>query len=251
MDLCINTLLEHVDAAAQPSIDRVIGFSADGSAVTLINVHGEAMPRSCDRSDLDQQVAAGDLRLLNKDPHVELSTYKDEIPESHRKRRDRAWSLIKPIIELPDGGAFKPKKRGPVINRVCRETGVSKWIVYMHLRRYWQGGLRRNALLPKFKNCGSPGKNRRCSEAKRGRRRNLTKLSGAPPGVNVTEEMRHLFRLGIKAFYENEELKLTLREAYDRTVERYFNKGYELVNGIYSPITPLAGEVPTFEQFRY
>jgi len=251
MDICINTLLEHVDAAAQPSIDRVIGFSADGCTVILINIHREAMPRGCDRSDLDQRVAAGEMRLLNKDPHADLSSCEDEIPESHRKRRDRAWSLIKPIIDLPDGGAFKPKKRGPVISRICRETGVSKWVVYMHLRRYWQGGMRRNALLPKFKNCGSPGKDRRWTEAKRGRRRDLTKLKGAPPGVNVTDEMRRLFRLGVKAFYEKEDPKLTLRGAYDRTIERYFNDGYRLVGGIYTPVTPLAGEVPTFGQFRY
>ncbi|HWD93550.1 MAG TPA: Mu transposase C-terminal domain-containing protein [Verrucomicrobiae bacterium] len=251
MDLCINTILERLDSSVEATVDRVIGFSADGGVVILIGTRGEVMPRNFTRAEIEDQLAAGQLRVMKSDPHADLSRREDEIPESHRIRRDRAWSLIQPIIELPDGGAFSPKQRGPVINRICRETGTSKWIIYMHLRRYWQGGLRRNALLPKFKNCGGPGKNRRWTEAKRGRRRKLTKLNGAPPGVNVTEEMRGLFRLGIKAFYENEELKLTLREAYQRTLERYMNRGYELVNDIYSPITPLASEVPTFEQFHY
>jgi hypothetical protein len=61
-----------------------------------------------------------------------------------------------------------------------------------------------------------------------------------PAGVNVTDETRHLFRLGVKAFYENEKhpVKRTLREAYRRTIERFFNVGFELINGICTPVTP-------------
>jgi hypothetical protein len=157
------------------------------------------------------------------------------------------------VIQLPDLDAFVARRRGKVIDQIYRQTGVSKWLIYQNLRRYWHGGQRPNAVLPRFVNCGGAGKVRRSSESKRGRPRNLTKSKNEPPGVNVTDEMRRLFRLGIKAYFEAEKdsAKRTLKESYHLTIERFFNKGYESVNGILIPVTPLACDVPTFEQFRY
>ena len=110
--------------------------------------------------------------------------------------------------------------------------------------------MRRNALLPRFNRSGGPGKERRSGESKRGRRK-LNQVNGA--GVNVTHEARKLFRLGIKTFYANPDdtVKRTLREAYDCTIQRYFSHDGKLIDGVWTKVTPPAGDVPTYEQFRY
>src|SRR5258708_30467595 len=195
MDLFKNMLLENVEVAAERKIDRILSISPQGSGVVLIQINGKnALSRFCPEVELEEQFKAGESRWLKSDPFADLSCPEETIPESHRQRRDKAWSLILPIIQMPCADAFDSQKRGPVIEEIHRKTGVSKWVIYRNLRRYWQGGLRKNALLPKFKNCGAAGKDRCSSDSKRGRPRNLTKLKGAPPGVNVNDQTSHLFR---------------------------------------------------------
>src|SRR5205085_843110 len=124
------------------------------------------------------------------------------------------------------------RKRGPVIKKISKSTGTSKRIIYLKLRRYWQGGQRKNTLLPRYENSGARGSSRKDTKKKRGRPRTLTRTKGAPPGVNVSEETKQLFRLGVRAFYTNKKnpIKRSLKEAYSRTLERFFNKSYDLGN---------------------
>jgi len=254
MDFYRNMLLENVGATAERKIDRILWIAPEGSAVVLVQVNDkDALPRNCTTIEIEELLKDGALRCLSSDPFADLSRDEENVSELHRKRRDKAWSIIAPIIELPGAGAFDPKKRGPAVKRISQATNTSKRIIYWYLRRYWQGGHRKNALLPKYKNSGAPGKNRQDTETKRGRPRNLTKLNGSPPGVNITTETRRLFRLGIKTYFENakDPTKRTLREAYRRTMERFFNDNFEIVNGIYTPVMPPVSDLPTFEQYRY
>src|SRR5438876_6662610 len=180
MELCVKMLLENVDATADRKIERVLWIAPEGTSIVLTQLNDRnALPRFCAKVELDEQFKVGQLRCLKSDPFADLSCDEETISESHRKRRDKAWSVIAPVIALPGAGAFDPRQRGPVIKRISQATRVSKRIIYWYLRRYWQGGLRKNALLPKFKNCGAGGKDRRSSESKRGRPRHLTKLKGA------------------------------------------------------------------------
>jgi putative transposase len=254
MDFYKNTLLEYIDATVERKIDRVLWISPEGSTVVLIQINDKhALPRFCKAAELDDLLKIGALRRLQSDPFSDPSRDEENIAESYQKYRDGAWSLIAPVIQMPGTDAFDRRKRGPTVEKIYRSTRTSKWLIYQNLRRYWQGGQTKNALLPKFKNCGAAGLDRRASKSKRGRPRNLTKINGSPPGVNITTETRRLFRLGIKTFFENtkDPTKRTLREAYRRTMERFFNNNFEMVNGIYTPVMPPVSDLPTFEQYRY
>ena len=129
----------------------------------------------------------------------------------------------------------------------------NKRIIYGYLRRYWQRGQTKNALLPDYARCGAPGVERTKhtpGEPKRGGP-TREKLAGrGQTGVNVDETAKEYFRRGIKLFYETRE-KRPLQKAYRLTLARFFNKGFEPRNGALVPILPLANEAPTYYQFWY
>jgi putative transposase len=253
MILCVNMLLEHVDEDPQADIDRVLWLSSATDEVVLISLNeSNATPRFERYSVLCASLENGERRILEKDPFARLLRHGDDIPEKHVMARDRAWKTIEPIIQLARDGQYIRAERGPVIAGLVAEKRAAKSVIYDHLRRYWQGGQVKNALLPRFDNCGAPGKEKPDTSNKRGRPRKFTE-DGEKKGVNATEDIKRLFRLGINAFYLNPKnpTKMTLREAYARTIERYFNVGYEFQNGSRVPVLPSGDSLPTFKQFEY
>lgn len=68
--------------------------------------------------------------------------------------------------------------------------GVTNQTVYRLLRRYWQRGMCRNALLPDYVNSGARGKRRKPNQAKLGRPRVVMEGKGS----NVTPDIERIFR---------------------------------------------------------
>jgi len=174
MDILINSLFEHVTASANRPVDRVLWISHDGHKLVVIDMSAEdALPRTVERSEVEAGIDSGDLKVLDNDPYSTLEILPAEIKTKHIACRDKARQLITPIVELPGDGTFIPGERGPVLSKISEETGTSKRMLYLFLRRYWRGGQRWNSLLPRYYNCGAPGKKRRAGETKLGRPRKL------------------------------------------------------------------------------
>jgi transposase InsO family protein len=253
MKLYINMLLERINANPDAETDRVLWVSEAGDEVVLIRLcDKKANPLYESYSELIAELERGELKVLEVDPYAPVAKRNDEVPAKHLKVRDRAWQVIEPIIQLPRDGQFLRSERGPIITRLVREKRAAKSMIYGYLRRYWQGGQVKNALFPEFSNCGAPGKLKPDTSAKRGCPRKFADSAKAP-GVNVSDETRRLFKLGIEAFYENPKnpTKMTLREAYNRTIARFFHRGYEWNNGSKVPALPAATSLPSFNQFVY
>src|SRR5260370_20114149 len=95
---------------------------------------------------------------------------KDEVfTISHIEKRDEAWKVIENIvapqeiegIEGPgDGAFFNSSILGPLVQAAMEKTGCSKQLVHTYLRRYWQRGQMKNALLPEFDHHDTPVKER-------------------------------------------------------------------------------------------
>lgn len=63
-----------------------------------------------------------------------------------KDRRNQHFELIRPLIELgPD--MFDATVRWQTVVKICQGRSVSPTVVYRLLRRYWQGGMTRNALI--------------------------------------------------------------------------------------------------------
>lgn len=221
----------------------------DGQQIVVIDVTDTlALPQTRLSEELSHAVATGKAHILQDDTHVRTFTAEDQLTEAARRKRDQVWDLIRHIVTDPQ--IYHAKTRGRMVAEIVRQTGCAHKTIYRYLRRYWQGGQVPNALLPPYDRCGAPGQPRLNVTRKRGRPSHLALERGQPTGVNVDQSLLALFRKGIHRFYESGKVQ-SLRDAYQRTLEHYFNQGYEIQDGVCIPVLPPADELPTFWQFEY
>src|SRR5260221_433955 len=75
--------------------------------------------------------------------------------------RDKAWKNIEPLVFNPE--IFDLKARRRLIKERAEEKQVSAKVILKYLRRYWQAGLKKNALIPDYYKCGGSRKVRQSS----------------------------------------------------------------------------------------
>lgn len=255
MELFKNTLIEWLFESPEsaPRVERILCVDTAQGFVAVIDVFNKsALPVLRGHEEIMDALAAQSVRILEADPYASLLRAESEIPEKHRERRDRAWRLIEGIVSEA-GAAFDKSVRGGLVARAA-SSGSAKKVIYGYLRRYWQAGQVKNALLPGFDRCGGQGKRRLGndkSETNLGRRSHLSRaMGGCPSGIRITKEIERLFERGIRRFYETPEKK-NMADAFQQTLEAFFHTGFKIEAGVPVPVMPPAGDLPTFKQFRY
>jgi hypothetical protein len=259
MTLCVNQIIEWLDpedVSSISAVERILWINAAASQIATIELtERRVLPRLRPYDEILSALDTGAARLAAVAPSAERLRPEQEIPESHRRRRDEAWELIAPLVA---NGApevmLSRKRRGKMIAEIAARSGRNKSSIYGLLERYWKGGGSKNALLPNFDRCGGRGK-RRLADSPRGgpKRGSPKKYSGAggqSEGINITAEIERRFERGIKRFYETSD-RLSLSQAFQRTLETFFHRGFTIINGAPTPILPPADELPTERQFRY
>ncbi len=251
MDLWVNMLIEWQNDEDSQPVDRVLWIDPTMTQVVTIQIANErALPVWRRYTEVQSALAAQKACVLGSDPYAHLLRPESTLSEGDRTRREEAWTLIAALVTRSADEIFVADQRGPLVAALVERTGRTKRLIYGYLRRYWQGGQTKNALLPLFARCGGKGKERSSGAAKRGRPSSRARGNEQAMGVNVDGAMQESFRRGIQLFYENRTGR-PLTDAYQLTLEKFFHKGYELRDGVLTPILPPAGELPTFGQFRY
>ncbi|MBM7073499.1 DDE-type integrase/transposase/recombinase [Shewanella sp. 202IG2-18] len=168
------------------------------------------------------------------DPYAYLQgeSWTEESSVYHESQRN--YELIKPIVE--GEGAFDKKVRAKKVNDVVAKSGKGKPTIYRLMRRYWQRGQIKNALLPDYKNSGAAGKRRNFIDKKAGRPR----IYGIGSGEPITESVRQQFRIICDKYLMNEKV-FSVRYSYIK-----FTKAYKLKNPYVEE-----HEIPTLRQFQY
>jgi len=254
MSLLPNSLLEITSADGNQEIVRVLHVDRAADSVHVIRIdRSDVLPQSHRFSELEAGLADNRIRVLTADPFAHLQMPEETIPAKHRRRRDTAWAIIESIVTAPNQAAMNPESRGQLVRAAIEKIGSTKKHVYRYLRRYWQAGMTRNALLPYFHLCGARGKERTPGCSKRGRPRCLTQLKGAPPGVNIGPAEAEKLRKGYRMFYQKspEDGGRTLKTAYLQTLRKFFHVGLERRGGTMVEALPPADQLPTFDQFLY
>lgn len=168
------------------------------------------------------------------DPYSYLQGESWDQASSNYLESQRNYELIKPIVE--GEGAFDKRVRASRLNQVIAKSGKGKPTLYRLLRRYWQRGQMKNALLPDYKNSGAGGKRRNFTTSKAGRPR----IYGIGRGEPVTDSVRKQFRIICDKYLMNDK-GFSVRYSYTK-----FTKAYKLKH-------PDAEEheIPTLRQFQY
>lgn len=250
--IVVNMIIEWLDADAEtPLLERVLWVDPNGETLFVISVlDPKSLPLMRTRTEIEsafqQEIA---IRRINY-PYSSLAIPNQHIPASHLKVRDRAWEKICGLVRRePEIYYEECRKRIILSDPVASKGAVDK--VYNCLRKYWKRGMVKNALLPDYAKCGAPGKVRGIKEErKRGRKPRVTLINPELTGVNVDDDMRRIFNIAFKRYFESSE-KNPLKRAYDKMIQKHFNLGFRNQDGVDIPVTPPAHLVPTLGQFVY
>ena len=261
MQFSVNMLLKRMLSLAateedsQYSLERVLWIDPSNTFLYTIDCdvqHHNAWPVARRIADLEGDLRSGLISHVVQDPYQYIYQGDEAFPPEYVRKRKESWELVQMILSEVEtaGMLFDPKTLGPIISKIQISTGKAKSTLYRLLRYYWQKGQVKNALLPNFDLCGAPGKTRKSGSAKRGRPSKTALEKGAPTGVNIDDTVKAFFRQGIQLYYETRECK-TLKEAWLRTLMKFFKVDEKEGDGVKLPVLPEWEKLPTENQFRY
>jgi len=185
--------------------------------------------------DLNSNFETGYYEFVEDDNYIPIINEED-LSIREKEIRNDAYKIIEFINIEPD--IYFAEKRRKIILEASKKFEVSERTIYKYLSRFWQGGKCKNALIPRFKNCGGRGKEKSNGIVKRGRKR-IYALNN-DEGINVDEEIKRIFRISIEKFYYNSK-KNSLVTAYELMKKEYFSDENNNINP----------NCPTFGQFKY
>ena len=193
MTVLRNTLLESSCGDGTTRTERVLWIHPSGDSLVTIDINRKnkhALPLWRTREQIEAALEASDIRVVETDPYAVLLIRLEPIPKNHCERRDKAWDVISTLVEDKSGQIFDPQIRGPLITKIMKEKGARKGYIYDALRRYWQGGQVKNALLPFFHESGAKGRERVGKKIKLGRPSAQARKEEPPDGMIMTDEVR-------------------------------------------------------------
>ncbi len=239
--LTVNQLVTFVE---DNHIERVLWVKIEQSGYILIDIASiRALPLYRSHAELESLTDIGQLAFDAEDPFP-LPIGEDAITPLHRAMRDKNWERIAPLL-AQQPAILDPDRRGKIVAALMKERGYSHVALYRLLRRYWQRGMTRNALLPDYAKCGGRGKDKAVSYKPRGRRPKNPELVS----VNVGSEMRKVFRTSITRTYACQPV-FDLAESYHSMLREHFTDSVINPDSGRQELVVRAG-APSYRQFRY
>lgn len=164
----------------------------------------------------------------------------NSLPKSMTDRRDKAWTLIKPIV-TEEPGVYSPSVRAGLLKKAEAESGIKSNNIYLYLGRYWKRGKIPNALLPDYSRCGKSRDPYKAS----------SKRPGRPPqkgnaSKKLTQADLQNFSAAIQGHYLKNSSK-SLKKTYTYLIRTYY--GATVVDEV--PQVEDPSKIPSIRQFRY
>ncbi len=244
MRFTVNTIIKWEVEDEKQNLERILFLDQD--LLYVININDNSLPFPRKISDINEALFDERAQIANEDPYLLLIS-DEELPPKHKEKRDKAWKIIKNFVRN-EPEIFEPTYRRKLIKKTVEQFDVSENTVASYLKRYWKRGKTPNALVPDYRYCGGPGKERTAGKVKRGRPRKHQNITGE--GINITEDIKKTFRIAINKYYYTT-AKNSLVLTYELMRKEYFVDGFIEVNGVKIPIIKPQSQIPSFGQFRY
>ena len=249
--LIVNQLLLFNTVSAHPKeekVERVLWVDpANIHIVTIDIVSPISLPIWRKIDDLIVLIGSDDVQFLANDPYQRIVT-EEELSDKAKTIRDKAWEIVSTIASQEEEPfIYNANYRAEQMIKASQWFGIGKKTILKYLRRYWQRGKTKNALLPDFDRIAVSNKGRSSIGNKRGRPRKYEGIVGQ--GINVTEDMQRTFRVALNRFYYNNHGNSLLR-TYELMRREYFSDWHEQ-EGKPQRILRTQAEIPTFGQFKY
>lgn len=233
--LMTNQLLYSANPGGDRTIERILWMNPSEDLIAVIDIYDHnAFPQGRSYTAVMAVVESEEIQILSEDPY----TPRREPSPLHIAQRDRRWAIIEPLLDDPSV-LLDPSVRGTKVAERAEELKCSKMTVYDCLRRYWQRGQTRAALLPDWNNCG----------------RNPGERVGRPPRGMILKDKdwKNIEQIAKKHVFvpETDENRRSLPAAHQELLETYYFRGEEIVRGRRVPLLNEGTLSPTLYQFRY
>ncbi len=241
----VNEILKLINEKGIVNFERILWV--DNSIIVTIDIQSnKALPEIKDHDFILEEIEKKMIQITVDDP-FSIAILEESINSKSKTIRDKSWKIIENAVSNEPEIYFR-EKRGSIINEIKNEHGIQKKYIYKYLRRYWQRGKNKNALLPDYWKSGGKGKDKVLGEKKIGRPRKTQNLN--IHGTNVDEAAKRNFRVAISNFY-NTPKKNSLVDAYHMMVKKFYTDGFVMENGIKKALLYPIKEIPSFTQFKY
>lgn len=256
-DLFINDLIEWESDGNSQLIERIIWLDEGYIIAFVIDVNSKkGLPKPKKVSEILEALSEGVAFKQKQDPWARI-VREENLTEREKEYRDKAWEIILSLV-ANEPSIYYRNMRGSLVKKVVEkynegreEDKLVEKTVYGYMRRFWQRGKTKNALIPDFINSSGKGKIRGHSNKKRGRPKKYAHEPEIGEGVNITEEDRKIFRVAINKFY-NTSKRNSFQTAYELMVKEFYKEEIRYdENGIKKSILIPADKIPTITQFKY
>lgn len=175
----------------------------------------------------------------------------EKMSEKSKKLLENSWKIIKYIIdEKNEPSIYEQCLRSSILKDAMEKFNISKATIYKYLRKYWQGGKIKSALLPELYKCGGKGKEKCLGEKKVGRKNYISYVKPEMVGINLNDEYKKIIRESLKKYYYNHK-EISLMQAYNIMKSEYFSELSEDENGNLTKRILPANQIPSYSQFKY
>lgn len=181
--LIVNTLIFWKD---KNTTERVLWADNQRDIAFVIDIFANSYsPAMSEVSSINYNLSCGYAEILNDDPWIKI-IHEQDIKESSKERRDKAWAIISYILKsCEEPLIFNAEIRSKYIKKASDKYSISEKTIREYFRKYFQRGKTKNALLPDYYKSGGKGNEKNDSKNKRGRPSNY-KLKG----INVDKKMK-------------------------------------------------------------
>ncbi|CAH0531136.1 Transposon Tn7 transposition protein TnsB [Allocatenococcus thiocycli] len=229
---------------------RLLDIMQDVEAVILFSLSDNSTtvrPIAVSLEGFIELVSSSKAQKAEYELPAYLLVDEENIPNSHIRRRDKNYDLIKGIVfDSCFIFDYATKKRASQLAKYAKGVGVDRKSLARLLTQYWRNGQDRMAMLPAFSNSGGSGLDRTPT----------TKPLGAPKQPRtiavdraakfiVSDDDKRNFKKALKKYFLKES-GLTLTKTYENLLKDSYSKEINLAKACSRP--PL---VPTKKQFSY
>jgi hypothetical protein len=195
--LIVNALIKYEKSE---KVERILWGDKLVNAIVLIDIYDNSWPIFREFEYIKDLLKEKEIRILDCDPFARMVN-DEKLPEKEKNKRDYAWQVLSYIVDrVQKPNVFITEERVKLLREVTAEFNVSRNTLDNYLKRFWKRGQVRNALLSDYFKCGSPGKERKALDKKRGRP-NLFNITSVGDGINVDDNIKRIFRIAINKYY--------------------------------------------------
>ncbi|TDH60237.1 hypothetical protein E2C06_23195 [Dankookia rubra] len=227
---------------------RILWFQPGREHVALFRLDAlNALPEWESAERLSAGVAGGEIEPLSDDPYAVDVLPESTLNSAEKSLRDTRLAVLAPFFADPLA-ALDPHGRARLIAESHDLAGASRATVYRLLRLYWRHGQVPNALVPVYRHCGAPGRERADNDPDRKKvgRRPRGFPEWRDEGVRVTTTVRDKLQDGYRYLAKG----MNWIEAHREVLRLHFSHEI-LVDGRPKRVTLPDHLLPTLNQFKY